>query len=186
MHSVIHPGRLAACALAVAVAGCAQTTATAPVASTASPRDLAFITDLTNVVMFDRQVIAEELARKGDPQVQALAVDLLAQANAMQAKVEPIAQRDGIRPPDIMSFKRLEDRHARLDAIIKTGHYDSDAEFLNDEIASHEQAVADVDRFIHEPSGDPDLHVLSTEGIIRLRFNLQRLQELQKQRLAMQ
>ena len=186
MQFVTHPRLLGLFALAVALAGCEQTTATAPTASAASPRDLAFITDLTNVVMFDRQVIGEELARKGDPRVQALAADLLAQANAMQAKVTPIAERDGITPPDTMSFSHLADRHARLDAIIKTGHYDLDEEFLKDEIASHEQAVADVDKFIHEPSGDPDLHILSTEGIIRLRFNLQRLEDLQKERLAMQ
>ena len=149
------------------------------------PRDLAFITELTNVVAFDRQIIREELDRKGNPRVQALAADLLAQANGMDAKVKPIAERDGIVPPTDISFHRLADRHARLDAIITTGHYDFDAEFLNDEIASHRRAVADVDRFIHEPSGDPELHVLSTEGIIRLRFNLQRLEALQREYVAL-
>ncbi len=176
---------LGAAGLAAAMlTGCERTVATAPPASVASARDLAFITDLYNVVAFDRQVIGEELARHGDPRVEALAADLLAQANGMDAKVRPIAERDGIQPPDAASFKRIADHHARLDAIVATGHYDYDAEFLNDEIASHREAVASVDRFIHEPSGDPQLQILSTEGIIRLRFNLQRLEALQKERLA--
>jgi predicted outer membrane protein len=169
---------------AVLLAGCAQTTATAPRASAASARDLAFMTDLYDVVAFDRQVIREEQASAGDPRVEALAADLLAQANAMDAKVAPIAARDGITPPNSLSFKRIADRRARLDAIAATGHYDPDAEFLTDEITSHREAVADVGTYIREPSGDPALKTLSTEGIIRLRFNLQRLEALQKERLA--
>ena len=184
MRTIVFAALGAAAAATAMLAGCERTIATAPPASVASARDLAFITDLYNVVAFDRQVIGEELSRAGDPRVEALAADLLAQANAMDAKVRPIAARDGIEPPEAASFKRIADHHARLAAIVATGHYDYDAEFLADEIASHREAVAAVDRFIHEPSGDPALQVLSTEGIIRLRFNLQRLEALQHERLA--
>ena len=165
---------------ACAIAGCVSTVASAPPASVATPRDLAFITELTKVVAFDRTLIREELSRPGDPRVKALASDLLEQAEGIDAKVRPIAERDGIQPPDAVMIERAADRHARLATPETAGRTDYDEAFLESEILSHEQAVAAVDTFIHQPSGDPALQKLSVEGIIRLRFNLQRLEALQK------
>jgi predicted outer membrane protein len=178
-------GMAAAAVLALlALPGCERTQAIASAASTASPADLAFMTDMYNVVGFDRQVIGAELKRPSDPRVAALAQDLLAQANAFDAKVRPIAERDGIEPPDAITFERAADHHDRLHAILTTGHADDDQFFLQDEIASHKQALMYVDTILHQPSGDPALKALSVEGVIRLRFNLQRLETLQREMLA--
>ena len=47
----------------LALAGCGREEATAPAQAHVSSYDLSFITNLYNVVEFDRQVIGQELAR---------------------------------------------------------------------------------------------------------------------------
>jgi predicted outer membrane protein len=160
---------------------CVGTEATAPAGSKATERDLAFITSLYNIVEFDRRVIGQEMARSHDPRVAALAKDILDQANNFDAKVQPIAARDGITEPERVSLFRQSDMHSRVAEITGGGTVDFDQDFIADEIAAHRQILAQADDVMNEPSGDPELKALAQEGVQHLRTNLARLEELQAQ-----
>ena len=179
MQSPIRPTQmLAVLALGAGLGGCAQT-ATAPAASHVAQSDLHFITGLYNIVSFDRTIIGQEARRPSDPRVAALASQILDQANGFYAKVEPVANRDGIQPPENVTLTQQSDLHARVAALMAAGKYDYDQEFLSDEIAGHKSILAEADRTIQEPSGDPELRALIQEGATHLRTNLGKLEQLQ-------
>ena len=160
---------------------CSGTEATAQAGSKVTDRDLAFITSLYNIVEFDRQVIGQEMRRSHDPRVGELATDILAQANKFDARVQPIAARDGITEPERVTLYQQSDMHSRVAAITGGGTVDFDQEFISDEIAAHRQILAEADEIMNEPSGDPELKALAQEGVQHLRTNLTRLEALQSQ-----
>ena len=179
MQSISTPAKLlAVLALGAGMGGCAQT-ATAPATSHVAQSDLHFITGLYNIVSFDRRVIGQEARRPSDPRVAALATQILDQANGFYAKVEPVAARNGIQPPEQVSLTQQSDLHSRVAALMAAGKYDYDQEFLSDEIAGHKEILAEADRTIQEPSGDPELRALIEEGATHLRSNLGKLEQLQ-------
>jgi predicted outer membrane protein len=173
--------RLVSASLLVALAACGRTEAVAPPGRNVSAYDLDFITNLYNVVEFDKEVIGQELARTGDPRVQALARDLLRQANEMSAKVKPIADREGIQPPQVLSFQQRADLHTRIVSIMATSTYDFDQEFLDDEIYSHEDALSRVQQMNQEPVGNSELKSFAGEATGLLQTNLDRLKALKAQ-----
>ena len=179
MESILR--QLLSATLLVTLAACGRTEATAPPEKHVSAYDLDFVTNLYNVVEFDKEVIGQELARTGDPRVQALARDLLRQANEISAKVKPIAESEGIQPPEALSFQQRADLHTRIASIMATSTYNFDQEFLNDEIYSHEEALRRVQQMNQEPSGDAELKSLAQEAEGLLRTNLDRLKALQAQ-----
>ena len=166
---------------AAAVSGCGQTSATAPVGSNVSPADLAFITNAYNVTEFDRTIAAEAQTRASDPRVRALAAELLLEANQFRDKVNPVAEQLGIQPPAVVSFGQRADLQERVANLIRTGGHDYDREFLDDEIATHEEALSRQQRMAADSGGNPQLRALSAEGTGLLRTNLAKLQALRSQ-----
>jgi predicted outer membrane protein len=184
IHTLFLGARLFSSTLlaSLALAGCGREEATAPAQAHVSSYDLSFITNLYNVVEFDRQVIGQELARTPDPRVAALARDLLREANDMDAKVRPIAEREGIVPPDTVSFRQRADLQTRIASVMGTGTYDFDEEFLTDEIDSHVEALQRVKDMAAEPAGNPELKALSEQAAGLLQTNLDRLRALQAEK----
>jgi predicted outer membrane protein len=173
---------VAAAAIAMSLlSGCGRTEATAPGQAHVSAYDLDFITNLYNVVEFDREVIGNELGRTPDPRVAALARDLLSEANKLAAEVKPIADREGIVQPTQVTFQRGSDLHTRIASVMATGTYDFDQEFLSDEIDSHEEALRRAREMSEQPAGDPQLKAISLRATALLTTNLARLNALQKQ-----
>jgi len=165
---------------ALLLGGC-QRSATAPETSRVSESDLQFITGLTNLVEFDHRVIASALQNNPDPRVRALALDLQVRVDAFNAKVQPVAARDGISPPADMSLFEQSDMHSRVATLMATSRYDFDQEFLSDEIYGNRQVLGQAEQVIREPSGDLELHALAGEAVARLRENIARLEALQAQ-----
>jgi predicted outer membrane protein len=170
--------------LTLSLPGCSLTTAQAERTSHASPNDLLFITTLYNIVEFDKDVIKPEIAGNSDPRVAELGQDLLAQALSFESRVLPIAERDGISQPQLATIVRRSDLHDRIAALVGSRDYDYDQEFLNDEISAHQQAIRRSKQMSEDPSGDPELRKLASQGIGLLQTNLDRLEHLQTTLLA--
>ena len=172
------PSATAILIAAVLPGGC-QRAATAPASSHVLESDLQFITGLTNLVEFDHRVVDSSVHNNPDPRVRALALDLQARVDAFNAKVQPVATRDGILPPADMSLFEQSDMHTRVAALMATSKYDFDQEFLSDEIYGNKHVLRQAEEVIREPSGDPELHALASEAVARLRENVTRLEALQ-------
>ena len=100
----------------------------------------------------------------------------------MDAKVRPIAEREGIVPPDTVSFRQRADLQTRIASVMGTGTYDFDEEFLTDEIDSHVEALQRVKDMAAEPAGNPELKALSEQAAGLLQTNLDRLRALQAEK----
>jgi predicted outer membrane protein len=171
-----------ACALTAApLVGCGQTEATSPSHSNLSAFDLAFVTNLYNVAQYDYDLTQQELGHTSDPRVLALANDLLKDANALVAKVKPIADREGIVAPNSTRFGQRVDLQMRLAAITASSLGNFDVEYLDDEIESHEEAIQSADKMANVPGGNPELRTLAQEGRQILITNLARLKQLRGQ-----
>ncbi len=169
---------------AAALAGCANTNATVPLGSNVSPNDVAFVSNLYNVVDFDQDIIGPALARNPDPRVASLAKDFLAQGNALEARVKPIAEQEGIQPPVGERFTQRADLHTRIASEMQNSRVDFDQEFLTDEIFSHEQALQSAQEMANSPGGNPQLKAISATATEVLATNLARLRKLQGELLA--
>jgi len=168
------------------MAGCAPesqtaTTATAPAGSNVSQGDLAFITNAYNIVEFDRTIALQAQSSAHDPRVRALAADLVREAEAFRAKVKPVADAAGIRPPETLSFGQRSDLQERMVGLNRTGSRAYDRQFLEDEIATHQEALRRQQQMADDPGGNPQLKALAVEGTQILRTNLAKLQALLKQ-----
>ncbi len=172
-------GLVAAALICAGLAGCGQTEATTAASSHASAFDLAFITNLYNLVETDRDLLGNELASKPDPRIAALASDLLSEANTVYATVQPIAAQDGIIWPDQATFESRSDLQTRLGSVLTTGSYDYDQQFFEDEIDLHKQVIQRAEQMAGEPNGDPKLRAISKKALAVLKTNLKRLQDLQ-------
>ena len=169
---------------AVVLSGCANPNATAPVGKNVSPNDVAFVTNLYNVVDFDQDIIGPALARNPDPRVATLARDFLAEGDALEAQVKPIAEQEGIQPPQGERFTQRADLHTRIASEMQNSRVDFDQEFLTDEIFSHEQALASAREMQASPGGNPELKAISKAATGVLETNLDRLKTLQGELLA--
>lgn len=155
-----------------------QQGATAPQNPRVSQSDLDFITGLTNLAEFDQRVIGRDLDFNPDPRVKSLALELRSRIQAFQAKVQPIAAKNGILPPTNVSLFEQSDMHSRVAALMATSKYDFDQEFLNDEIYGNQEVLRQAEHVINEPPGDPELRALAVEAVGRLKENAQRLESL--------
>lgn len=167
--------------LAFIVAGCANTTATAPAGSNVNATDLAFVTNLYNVVDFDREVIGEVLPKNPDPRIAALGREFLVEGNNLEAQVSPIAAREGILPPEGQRFTQRADLQARIASVTGNSPIDYDQEFLADELYSHEQALESARTRSQQPGANPELFAISKEGIGTLEADIAKLKSLQAQ-----
>ena len=179
MPSILHEKlTLAILIPGLLLSGC-QRTATAPGNPSASQTDLDFVTGLTNLREFNHRVIGRELQRASNPHVGTLAQDLLARIDDFYGKVEPVAARDGIKPPTDMSLFEQSDMQSRVAALMATSKYDFDKEFLSDELAGNQETLRNAQQVVGEPSGNSELRTLLLEAIPRLKDDINRLERLQ-------
>ncbi len=178
-RKVLLQSALLSCLAAGLVAGCART-ATAPESPRISDANIHFITGLYNMREFDNKVIGEEIQRASDPRVVALAQRIQTHVNQFYAKVEPVAKRDGISPPDTVTLTQQSDMQTRIAALMGKGKYDFDLEFLDDEIAAHSETLSYANDTLQEPAGDPELKALLQEGAGTLQRNLNDLKALRE------
>ena len=170
--------------LALLLSGCVNTNATAPLGSRASASDLSFVTNLYNVVDFDRQVTGELLAKNPDSRVATLARDLLAQGDSLEARVAPIAAAEGILPPEGQRFTQRADLQVKIASVMGSNPINYDQEYLADEVYSHEQALKSARAMAGEAGGNPKFVAISTDATGVLEANLVRLKTLQTQMIA--
>jgi predicted outer membrane protein len=160
----------------LALAGCQRTESMAKPGSTANQADLDFITNAYDVIHFDTELCQTAEQQATDPKVKAMAARILQEAEIFRAKVKPIADAEGIQPPQVLrNDLRIRLGHARL----QTGT-SFDQTFLADEIATHEEALQRAEMMMSEPGGNPQLQAYAKEGIQLLQGNMGQLVSLQK------
>jgi predicted outer membrane protein len=161
---------------ALVLAGCQRTAATATAGSGVSQDNLDFISNAYNIITFDEETCRVAQTQARDPRVKALAQQLLDQATAFREKVKPIADSLGIMPPSVLrSDLRVRLAHQRLQHGL-----DFDQTFLEDEIASHTDALNSQEMMMTMQGGDPRLVEFSKQGTALLKANLEKLRSLQK------
>jgi predicted outer membrane protein len=164
-------------AAGLGLAACARSVATAKPGATATPADVAFITNAYDVIHFDNEVCMIADAHATNPKVKALAARILQETESFRIKIGPIAQADGIQPPQALrNDLRVRLVHARLQNGV-----DFDQTFLADEIASHQEALQLSEMMMNDASGDPRLQAFAREGQDLLKQSLRVLTALQKQ-----
>ena len=154
------------------VAGCQTSTATST-GGAADPADLQFATNAAQIIHFDQDecTLAETQAK--NPEVRALAAQLLQEANDFQARLVPAAAAAGIALPSTLDDeRRIRVGHMRLQ-----NGLDFDRTFVEDQIASHQDAV---DMMEAMPANDTSaLADLSRKGNALISANLVKLKDLQ-------
>ena len=164
-------------AAALGLAGCSRTTSVANPGSTANAADLDFITNAYDVIHFDTELCQTAEGQATDPRVKAMAARILQEAETFRAKVRPIAEAQGISPPQVLrNDLRIRLGHARLQN--GTGF---DQTFIADEIATHQEALQRAQMMSNDQGASPQLKGYAQQGIQLLRDNLVALSTLQKQ-----
>jgi putative membrane protein len=152
---------------------CQSPTATS--AAGASSGDVEFVTNAYQLIMFDRQ--EGELARNDamDPQVRALSAKMVDDANRFAAELAPIAAAEGIQQPNILDYgRRVRLSHMRLQHGL-----DFDEAYINDQIASHQEALS-MHEVMTSSQGNLQLKALSEHARALVRENLAQLQAIQR------
>ena len=159
-----------------ALGGC-RTTATSASGGDMNQADLEFITQAYNIITFDREEASRAPSYAQTPAVVEIAAKLLNDANAFAAKLYPIMQARGINPPtELRSDLRVRLYHLRLNRGL-----DFDRSFIDDQIASHQEALGRQEKFMGTPGQNPQLLALAREGTEVLRQNLAALRAIQRQ-----
>lgn len=170
--------------VALIIAGCANDTATAPISDKVTATDLAFVTNFYNVIDFDREVIQNLLSKNPDPRVASLAREFLTEGDSLEAQVRPIAEREGILPPQGQHFVQRADLHARIASVMGDQPIDFDQEFIADETYSHEQALQNAKARSQQPGSNPELREISKQAIKILEVDIVKLKKLRSEMAA--
>ncbi len=119
----------------LALAACQSSTATP--SPGANKADAAFITNAYQIIEFDRQegAITEKQAK--DPRVRAIAAKLVDEANAYADRLKPVADAQGIKPPNVLR----KDLRVRLTRMRLQPGLDADRGYLDDQIANHQETL---------------------------------------------
>jgi predicted outer membrane protein len=159
--------------------GCGTTTATST--GDMSPDDLEFVTGAFNIIEFDRQECSLAQTQARLPEVKTLAAQLLQEANDFDARLRPLVAAAGIKPPSVLRPDlRIRVAHLRLNQGL-----DFDSTFVEDQIASHQDALNIQENLIATPNSNPRLQALSREAHTTMRANLTKLRALQRKILMM-
>jgi putative membrane protein len=165
---------LPAAATLLALSACQSPSAT-PAAS-ANSADAGFITNAYQIIRFDREEgqLAQTQAR--NPQVKALAAKLVNEANQYATELAPVAAAAGVNPPDVLRYDlRVRLGHMRLQPGL-----DFDRSYLDDQIASHEEALRNED-MMNPQEYSSGLMGLAQRGKDLIRGNLAELRSLRQQ-----
>ncbi len=163
---------------AAAIAGCQTQASTASSGGDMNDADLDFVANAQNIISFDREECMLAQTQAQTPAVRALAVKLLADANAFDARLQPILQETGIKPPSVLR----SDLRVRLGRMRLDRGLDFDRTFINDQIQTHEEIVSR-----QEMSGatmNPKIKQLAKAGAEILQRNLAELRALQRRMMA--
>ena len=155
------------------LAACQSSTATSSTGA-ASPGDLQFATNASRIIRFDQEECTLAQAHATNPEVRALAAQLLDEANAFQARLAPAAARAGITLPDTLD----DTRRVRIGHMNLQNGLDFDRTFVSDQIISHQDAVDMVEAM--PATSHSALGQLAQRGNALIRTNLQKLLDLQR------
>ncbi len=162
---------LTTAAVLLSLAACE--TPTARSTGSANPAEVGFVTNAYQIIKFDQEEGALAKTEAKDPRVQALAARLVEEADQFEAQLAPVAASAGITPPNIL----------RNDLRVRLGHMrlqhglDFDRSYLDDQIASHEEALRQEDVMKTQESGSRFAD-LAERGEVLLKTNLQALRAL--------
>jgi putative membrane protein len=164
---------LASASILLALTACESPTAQ-PTTGNVNPGDVSFVTNAYQIIRFDQQEGAQARTEARDPRVKALAQRLTDEANQFEAMLGPVAKSVGVAPPDIL----------RDDLRVRVGHMrlqhglDFDQTYVDDQIASHEEALSDQSAMGDGKETSPAIRDLARRGEVLLRVNLQALRAL--------
>jgi predicted outer membrane protein len=167
---------LAMPAALLALAGCRGAATSAP-GGDMKAADLEFVTQAYNVITFDREECSLAPTYAQTPAVKEIAAELLNRANAFAAKLDPIIKARGInQPTELRTDLRVRLFHIRLDRGLYFDH-----SFIDDQIASHQEALDRQEMLMGTPGQSPQLLALAREGTEELRQSLAALRVIQRQ-----
>jgi predicted outer membrane protein len=165
----------------VALAGCQQTQSTARPGGDMNANDLDFVANAVNIINFDREECTLAETQSRSPEVRQIAGKLLSDANAFDGRLQPIVQASGIAPPaQLRTDLRVRLFHLRIQHGL-----DFDKQFLEDQIASHQEILNRQQMMMSTPGMNPQLTRLSQEGSQILERNLADLRRIQRQMMMM-
>lgn len=155
----------------LALGGC-MSTASAPHASNVDQHDLAFITTAYQLVHFDLNACSFVQKNELEPTVRPAIDKICADAAKYEPKLRSVAEQGGVKLPNTLPF----DLKAKLVSLTYHPEPSLTVEFLRDEIASHESAVAVFKSEIREGT-NPQFKAAATEGLPLLQQNLDMLRK---------
>jgi predicted outer membrane protein len=164
--------------VALTLAACSrQQTATAPASDgNVTPADLEFITNSFNIIEFDRQACILAPTRSKNPEVIALAAHLLSDANAFRDRLKPLAEAQGVRPPNTLRT----DLRVRLGYLTRLPGVGFDQQFISDQIFSHEEVLQRQQEMRTTEGVSPQFRQLADAGEAIVEANLEKLRALQR------
>ena len=149
-----------------------------PTSPGVNPAEVQFTTNAFQLIEFDRQEGRLAQTRARNPEVRALAQQLTKQADEFAARLGPTAAAAGIRPPSILR----RDLRIRLYQIRLQQGLDFDRSYVNDQIASHEEALRQGEALRAGSSGvSPQFAALMQQGNAEVRQSLDALRKLQRE-----
>ena len=162
------------------VAGCA-TRAVAPLpqeqiltGQNLSQADANFVTEGYRIVEMDNQEGQLAATQSGNPQVRALAADIVAKANRLYPLMEDAIHKNGITPPRELP----RDLQARLDRTRSLKGVAFDRAYLADQVETHERALR-VFQAEQARTQDPSMRSLVEQSAPVVQDDLGKLQALQ-------
>jgi putative membrane protein len=158
--------------LAFLVAGGCSTTAQAPQSSALSNADLQALTAAYQLISFDLQECTLVQRQNPGPAVQQVATQICADAQHYRPVLEELAAQHDVTLPNRLDYD-LEEQYVGL-AYHPTPSFD--VNYLNDQIASHEQALA-VFRGGDGTTGDGNIKTFYETAIPVVEKNLASLRQ---------
>ena len=149
-----------------------------PTSPGVNPAEVQFTTGAYQLIEFDRQQGFLAQTRAKNPAVRALAQQLTKQASDFAARLGPTAAAAGIRPPTIL---RRDLRIRRYQIRLQQG-LDFDRSYVADQIASHEEALRQLEALRAGNSGvSPEFAALMQQGTAEIKQRLEALRNLQRE-----
>ena len=169
---------LAATASLLALAACQSPTARPSSAGT-NPNEVQFITNAYQIIKFDQEEGALATTQARDPRVKDLAAKIVGEADQFEQALAPLAANAGIKPPTVLR----EDLRSRLGLRRVQYGLGFDRSYLDDQIASHEEALKQENAMKVQDT-DPTFKRLADQGLVLIQMNLTALKALRDEMKA--
>ena len=139
-----------------------------------SQADADFVTEGYRIVEMDNQEGQLAAAQSGNPQVRALAAEIVSKANRLYPEMEDAIRKNGITAPRELSG----DLRARLDRTRSLRGAAFDRSYLADQVETHQRALR-VFQAEQARTQDPAMRALVEEATPVVQEDLGKLQALQ-------